>query len=224
MVTFGMLSYRDEMIKVIIADDQVLLRESIGHILNNDEEIEVITTVANGQACLDICKKYKPDIILMDIEMPVMNGVKATKLIKEAYPEIKIIILTTFEDSDNIMESFMVGADGYIVKDISHYDLVLTVKCVSRGLTIIHESVKKIMISRFKGLLNYKTQYENKLSKREIEICKLIATGKSNKQIAYILNYSEGTIKNKISKIFEKLELSDRMQVAIFAIENGLMD
>lgn len=211
------------MIRVIIADDQVLLRESIGYILNHDEEIQVIGMTGTGQETMKLCKNTTPDIILMDIEMPKIDGVKATQLIKEQYPYIKIIILTTFENPDNIMESFVAGADGYIVKNINHNDLVLTVKCVARGLTVIDESVKKIMIDRFKGLFDYKVKYKDKLTKGDIEIVKLIATGKSNKEIAVALNYSEGTIKNKVSKIFDKLNMTDRIQVAIFAIENGII-
>lgn len=211
------------MIRVVLADDQVLLRESIGFILDNDEDIKVVGMAGTGKQTVDMCKKMNPDIVLMDIEMPEVDGVSATQLIKQKHPGIKIVILTTFEDSDNIMESFMVGADGYIVKDISHYDLVLTVKCVARGLTVIHESVKRIMIDRFKGLSNYKSKYKDKLSDDDVEIVRLIANGKSNKEIAGVLNFSEGTIKNKLSKIFEKLNLADRMQVAIFAIENGIV-
>ncbi len=211
------------MIKVIIADDQVLLRESIGYILDNDEEIQVVGLAANGQEAVDLCKKHKPDIVLMDIEMPEMNGVEASKKIKMLYPKIKLVILTTFENPDNVMESFIVGANGYIVKSIHHTEMILTIKSVNKGLTVLHESVREIMVDRFLSLANYKTQYINKLSEKEIEIVKQIAKGKSNKEIASIHNYSEGTIKNYISKIFEKLEVSDRMQVAIFAIENGII-
>ncbi len=211
------------MIKVIIADDQRLLRESLAFILDNDTEISVVGGAGNGEEAITLCGKAKPDMVLMDIEMPQMDGVNATRIIKEMYPDTKVIILTTFENADNIMEAFIVGADGYIVKNINHKDLVLTVKCVASGLCVIHQSVKDIMIDRFKGLSNYKSKYKDKLSDKEVDIIKLIATGKSNKEIGSRLNYSEGTIKNNVSKILEKLEVSDRMQIAIFAIENGIV-
>jgi DNA-binding NarL/FixJ family response regulator len=211
------------MIKVLIADDQILFRESIGYILNNDPEIEVVEMAGTGEVVLNLCKKNKPDVILMDIEMPQLDGVNATQIVKEKYPEIKIIMLTTFENPDNVIESFVAGADGYIVKNINHLELVLSVKCVARGLTVIHESVKNIMIDRFKKLSDCKLKYKEKLTEKDIEIVKLIATGKSNKEIANALNYSEGTIKNNVSKVLEKLEMSDRMQVAIFAIESGIV-
>lgn len=211
------------MIKIILADDQVLLRESIGYILSSDQEIEVVAMAGTGEEAIKQCQEHTPDIVLMDIEMPEIDGVGATQAIKQMYPNIKIIILTTFENPDNIIESFVAGADGYIVKNINHADLVLTVKCVARGLSVIDESVKNIMVRRFKRLSDCKTKYQEKLSKKEIEIIKLIATGKSNKEIANVLNYSEGTIKNNVSRVLEKLEMTDRMQVAIFAIESGLV-
>ena len=211
------------MIKIVIVDDQVLLRDSIKYILDSDRELDVVETTGNGEAAIELCKKHKPDIILMDIEMPKLDGISATKIIKENYPDTKVIILTTFENPDNILESFVSKADGYIVKDIKHEDLILSIKCVAKGMTVIHESVKHIMVDRFKGLMDYKKQYQNILSEKDLDIVRLIANGKSNKAIANILNYSEGTIKNSVSRILEKLHMADRMQIAIFAMENGII-
>ncbi|WZL80734.1 response regulator transcription factor [Vallitaleaceae bacterium 9-2] len=211
------------MIKVILVDDQQLLRESISMLLESDEEISVAAMGENGHEAIKLCEVYRPDVALIDIEMPKLDGVSATKIIKERYPEVKIIILTTFENPDNIMESFINDADGYIVKNISHKDLVRSIKCVNNGLTVIHKSVKQIMMDRFKGLSEYKSRYKEVLTDRDIDIIRLISAGLSNKEIAAELNFSQGTIKNNISKILEKLEVSDRMQIAIFAIENGIV-
>lgn len=211
------------MIKVILVDDQVLLRESIGFIIDSDNDIKVVGMGGNGKEAIRLCKEQSPDIVLMDIEMPDLDGLNATKIIKEKYKNIKVIILTTFENPENIMESFAANADGYIVKDINHNDLILTIKCVYTGLTVIHESVKNIMIDRFKGLVKNKSVYEDILTEKEVQIVKLIAKGNSNKEIAVSLSYSEGTIKNYISRILEKLKLTDRMQIAIFAMENGIL-
>lgn len=212
-----------KMINVILIDDQRLLRESISMLLENDEEISVLAMGENGNEAIKLCEMHKPDIALIDIEMPELDGVSATKIIKEKYPKIKIIILTTFDNPDNIMESFINDADGYIVKNISHKDLVRSIKCVNNGLTVIHKSVKKIMMNRFKGLSEYKSRYKDILTEREIEIVKLISAGLSNKEIATELNFSKGTIKNNISKILAKLKMSDRIQIAVFAIENGIV-
>lgn len=211
------------MIKVILVDDQQLLRESVSMLLENDQEINVVGLGKDGNEAISLCETYRPDVALIDIEMPELDGVSATKIIKEKYPGVKILILTTFENPENIMESFINGADGYIVKNTSHEDLVRSIKCVNSGLTVIHKSVKKIMMDRFKGLSEYKSRYEDILSDRDIEIIKCIASGLSNKEIALELNFSLGTIKNNISKILEKLDMSDRMQIAIFAIENGIV-
>jgi len=212
-----------DMIKIVLVDDQLLLRESIAHLLENDDDIKVVAMGENGNEAIKLCKIYQPDIVLMDIEMPEMNGVQATKIIKEKFDQIKVIILTTFDNPDNILEAIVNDADGYIVKNISHKDLVRTIKCVNNDLTVIHKSVKQIMMNRFKGLTDYKSKYENILSKREVEIVRCIAEGLSNKEIAGKLSYSQGTIKNNVSKILEKLEMSDRIQIAIFAIENGIV-
>ena len=182
------------MIRVVLVDDQLLLRESIAHLLENDDLIEVVAMGANGNDAIKLCAAYNPDIIL-----------------------------TTFENPDNIMESFANDADGYVVKNISHKDLVRAIKCVNNGLTVIDKSVKKIMMDRFKGLTDYKSKYEDILTEREINIVKYIAVGLSNKEIAAELSYSQGTIKNNVSKILEKLNMSDRIQIAIFAIENGMV-
>lgn len=211
------------MIKVMICDDQVLLCESLSYILNNDDDVEVIDTATNGEELLEKLEQLRPDVVLMDIEMPIMSGVTATKHIKEHYQDIKVIILTTFEQEDNIMDALVVGADGYVVKNISHDELVLTVKLINKGLCVIDNSVKDIMIKRFSGLTSFRSSYVDILSEQDIEIIMLVATGKSNKEIACEMGYTEGTIKNKISKILEKLELEDRMQIAIFAIENGIV-
>lgn len=212
-----------EMVKIVIADDQKLLRESLSYILESDDDFKIVDTVDTGKACLELCHQEDVDLILMDIEMPVMNGVSATEIIKNKFPHVKIIILTTFENPDNIMDGFLAGADGYIVKSIDYKELIMTIKCVMSGLTVIDQSVKQIMIQRFKGLSDYKMKYDDLLSEKELEIIKWIASGKSNREIAKLLSYSEGTIKNNVSKILEKLKLSDRVQVAIFAIENGVV-
>lgn len=212
-----------KMINIVIADDQKLLRESLSYILESDVDFKVVDTVDTGKACLELCHHEDVDLILMDIEMPIMDGVSATEMIKSKFPHIKVIILTTFENPDNIMDGFLAGADGYIVKSIDYKELIMTIKCVMSGLTVIDQSVKQIMIQRFKGLSDYKMKYDDLLSEKELEIIKWIASGKSNREIAKLLSYSEGTIKNNVSKILEKLKLSDRVQVAIFAIENGVV-
>lgn len=210
------------MIKVIIADDQSLLRKSLSQIISIDEKINVIGQAANGKEAIELCKLHHPDIVLMDIEMPEMDGISALKIIKKHYKNTKVIILTTFENTDNIVESFLSQADGYITKDIDPDELITTIKCVGYGLTVIHKSVKNIMVDKFRKMGEGRKKYADILSMEQIDMIKLIVDGKSNKEIAKIFNYTEGTIKNKVSRIYEKLGISDRLQLAVYAVENGI--
>ncbi|QUH28442.1 response regulator [Vallitalea guaymasensis] len=210
------------MIKVIIADDQSLLRKSLSQIISIDEKINVIGQAANGKEAIELCKLHHPDIVLMDIEMPEMDGISALKIIKKNYKNTKVIILTTFENTDNIVESFLSQADGYITKDIDPDELITTIKCVGYGLTVIHKSVKNIMVDKFRKMGEGRKKYADILSMEQIDMIKLIVDGKSNKEIAKIFNYTEGTIKNKVSRIYEKLGISDRLQLAVYAVENGI--
>jgi DNA-binding NarL/FixJ family response regulator len=211
-----------KMIRIIIADDQVLLRKSLGQIISTDEKITVMDMVGTGREAIESCKIYSPDIVLMDIEMPEMDGISALRIIKEKFEDVKVIILTTFENTNNIVDSFLAQADGYITKDIDCDELITTIKCVNYGLTVIHKSVKKIMVDKFKKMSDNKKSYTDILSLEEIEIVKLIVAGKSNKDIARIFNYTEGTVKNKVSRIYEKLGISDRLRLAVYAVENGI--
>lgn len=210
------------MIKIIIADDQVLLRKSLGQIISTDEDMSVVSMVANGREAIAECEIHNPDIVMMDIEMPEMNGIEALKIIKEKYPNTQVIMLTTFENRENIISSFLAKADGYITKDIEPEELITTIKCVNYGLTVIHKSVKEMMIDKFEKMANKKRDYSDVLSCEEIDMIKQIVDGKSNKEIGEIFNYTEGTVKNKVSKIYEKLGISDRLQLAVYAVENGI--
>ncbi len=210
------------MIRVLVADDEKLLRDAIGYILNQEEDMRLVGLTGDGDEVIKKCKIEKPDVILMDIKMPTKNGIKAAKEIKKEFPKIKIIMLTTFENLDDIMEAFVYGVDGYILKEVTHEDIPLIIRCAYRNLTVIHESVKQAMTDRFKLMLDFKSDYKDILTDREIKIIKNIALGKTNKEIAQLLNYSEGTIKNNVSKILEKLNLDDRFKIAAFAIKNQI--
>lgn len=215
------------MIKALIVDDQVLLKETLLFMLNQDEEIQGIDGGCNGYEAIDACSKYRPDIILMDIRMPKLDGINATLRIKEQHPHIKVIILTTFEDEKSIFDAIENGADGYIVKDIKPEALILAVKGAMQDLYVMHKSVVASLRMSVEKTVNQKntssSAIENyNLTKKEMQIIELIVDGKSNKEIADELNFTEGTIKNKVSKLLEKLNLKDRTQIVVFAIKNNL--
>lgn len=217
---------------ILIADDQKLLRESFKYIIENNSDIKVIGCVGNGKEAYDFCCKNTPDLILMDITMPVCNGTEATKLIKQNYPLIKVLILTASSNGDDVAEAISNGADGYIVKDISTDELILSIKSTAAGLGIIHKNVMNsipVSAKNFrKGKSGEKEVLINgisvALSEKELKIISLIVDGYDNKQIGSVLFMAEGTVKNKITDIISKLQLKDRTQLAVFALKNKLMD
>ena len=207
------------MIKILIVDDQSLIREGLSMMLSLYDEIFLVGEASNGKEALDILGKSEVDLVLMDIRMPVIDGVEATKIIKEKYPHVKVLILTTFKEDEYIFEGLINGADGYLLKDISSEELVRAIETVYKGNVLLQPEVaKKIM-----GALNdKKAQKDNKkdllkeLTKREYEIAILIGEGKSNKEISEILCITEGTVKNHITNILDKLNLKDRTQLALY--------
>lgn len=210
------------MINIVIADDQVLLRKSLGQIISVDPEMNVCAMVGTGKQAVDACRNYQPNIVLMDIEMPSVDGIAALKMIKQLSMNSKVIMLTTFGKKEYIIDSFLSGADGFVTKDIDCVELIAVIKCVNYGQIVIHQSVREIMVDKFKKTGIGKRDYVEILSPEEIEMTRLIVAGKSNKDLAQTFNYTEGTIKNKVSRIYEKLEISDRLQLAVYAVENGI--
>ena len=216
------------MIKVMCVDDQVLLREALLFMLERDEEITVVDGGSNGYEAMENCNKHRPDVILMDIRMPRLDGIETTKRIKELYPSTKVIILTTFEDETSVLKAIEYSADGYVVKDTKPVELILAVKGVYNNLFVMHKSVisvvkGELVDSQSKEKDVEETLEDFKLSNMDIRIIRLMVDGKSNKEIAVALNFTEGTIKNKVSKLLGKLNLKDRTQVAVFAIKHNLM-
>ncbi len=211
------------MIKIVIVDDQELLRKSMAQLISIDDEISVVAMAENGQQAIDVCARHQPDIVLMDIEMPQMDGLSALQQLKRRFPACKVIMLTTFDSKENIIDSFLGNADGYITKEIAPNELIATIKCVSYGLAVIHDNVRKIMVEAFKQGMAPRNNALESLSDEEIAIIELIVDGKSNKYIGTTLNYTEGTVKNKVSRIYDKLKLTDRIQLAVYAVENNIV-
>lgn len=217
-----------EKIQVCIVEDQDLIRKSLQVILNMEEDIEVIDTAANGQEILGKLENVQPDIILMDIHMPIMNGVEATKIIKEKWPDIKVIILTTFEEVHYVIDALNGGAVGYLLKAIDPKDLTAGIRLVYRGETLIPQGLAKILFSshiqmnsRQSNDLNVKQKFS--LSSRELELLKLVSLGLNNREIAERIFLSEGTVKNYISSIYSKLDVGNRTAAMMKAKEEGLL-
>lgn len=216
------------MIKVMIVDDQILLKETLQFMLRQDTEIEAYDGGNNGIEAIKLAKSLEPDVILMDLRMPMMGGMDAARRIKASDENIKIIFLTTFEDEHQIRESFSLGVDGYIVKDIKPEALILAVKSTHAGLHVMHQHVITNIREQMSKSNVDQTRADALIAKFEltasdIEIIRLLADGKSNKEIGEALNLVEGTIKNKVSKILNKIGLKDRTQIVVFAIKENII-
>ncbi len=206
-------------LKLLIVDDDSLIRESLSILLAVEGEIEVVGTAQNGQEAFEKCKELNPDIVLMDIRMPVMDGVLGTKLIKESYKNTKVVILTTFKDDEYIKEALKNGAEGYILKNQASDSIIDSLKAVEKGNMVFEKNVAEKISSLIKEE-NKKNVEEFNLTERELDILKLIGEGLSNKEISAKLFLGEGTIRNYVTNLLEKLELRDRTQLAIFYIKN----
>ena len=215
------------MIKVLIADDQELIRQSLQIVLGIREEISVIGTAGNGNEVIRLVQKEKPDVILMDVRMPEMDGVQCTRMIKERYPQIKIIILTTFDDDEFVFSALKYGASGYLLKGISMDELEKAIRTVHQGCAMINPGIASKVVELFSEMAqsNYDIMIEaenvDELTDGEWEIIKLIGRGMSNKEIAKAISLSEGTVRNYLSSILNKLNLRDRTQLAIWEVQSG---
>lgn len=216
------------MIKVLIADDQELIRESLKIVLASHQDIDVVGAVSDGTEVLEMLKISHPDVILMDIRMPKMDGVLCTKAVKEQYPDIKVIILTTFDDDDFIFSALQYGASGYILKGISMDELYQAIVTVNKGNAMLNPDIATKVFKLFSQMAqsNLAIQVQAKdiedISKPEWRIIQQIALGLSNKEIASKLYLSEGTVRNYLSAILSKLNLRDRTQLAIWAVQTGV--
>ncbi|MBI9011171.1 MAG: response regulator transcription factor [Clostridiales bacterium] len=207
------------MIKVVIVDDQKIFREGLKMLISQDTEIVVVGLCEQGKEAVEMIPIYKPDIILMDIQMPVMNGVEAVKRIKESYKDIDVIMLTTFHNDHYITDAIRAGALGYLLKDTEISIIIDAIKTVHQGGVLMDSTAMKVILNQFMKLPT-ETYDLDVLTEREKEICYLIAEGLNNKEISEKLFLGEGTIKNHITKVLQKLELRDRTQLAIHILKS----
>ena len=211
------------MIKVLLVDDAKLFREAIKNVLNHDEDIQVVACASNGSEALELCDKHLPDLVLMDIIMPVKDGVESTIAIKAKYSWIKVIMLTGSVEDDIIKRALKNGADGYVLKDVNPKELILSIKSVMSGLSIIDTSVYKRVAENISDSLESEEILDIEFTEKELQIIKLITEGKNNKEIASELYLAPGRIKNIITGILQKLNLKDRTQIAVFAVRKKIV-
>jgi len=205
--------------KIIIVDDEQLIKEGLKIILNLQEDIEVIADFGNGQEAVDYCLKNTPDVVLMDIRMPIMDGVLAAKSIKENQPNIKILMLTTFNDDTYIKQAMMYGADGYMLKNQGADKIVDAIRSVYQGHIVFDHQVRASLFLE-KDLIPKHQYCDFDITEREADILSLIGRGLSNKEIAESLFLSLGTVRNYVTNLLDKLDLRDRTQLAIFYVKH----
>lgn len=211
--------------KVLICDDQAIVCEGLSRILNSDPELEVVGIAYNGQEALDLIPDAQPDLVLMDLKMPVMNGVIATRKIREVYPSVHVLVLTTYDDDEWIFDAIRGGAAGYLLKDTPPKELIIAIKGTLEGKSYIDPSIGGKVLNQVATKKKSEpppTTYS--LSDREYEVLNLLAQGLTNADIAQKLFLTEGTVRNYTSEIFKKLGVSDRTQAAVVAIRYGLVD
>ena len=218
------MSTRTQKIKVLIVDDHQVVRQGLHTFLELQEDITVIGEAGDGSTAVEMVHRLKPDIVLMDIVMPGLDGIAATQQVKSAYPETKVIALTSFTEDDKVFPAIQAGAASYLLKDVTPDVLVEAIRAVQRGETRLHPDIaRKLMdqVARQTGV--DRDVQRNTLTDRELEVVQLVAQGQSNHEIAEKLVISEKTVKTHISHILSKLNLEDRTQLAIYAIRNNLV-
>jgi len=205
--------------RILLVDDDILIREGLAIIIGMEEDFEIVGTATNGQEAFEYCELLMPDLVLMDIRMPILDGVLSTQLIKQHYGHIKIVILTTFKDDEYIKEALKCGAEGYILKSQSSDSIIESLRAVGKGNTVFEREVANTLTAMLKE--EKKMPIAEGLTARELEVMKLVAEGLSNKEIAQRIFLSEGTTRNYVTGLLEKLELRDRTQLAIYYLKHS---
>jgi DNA-binding NarL/FixJ family response regulator len=209
--------------KILLCDDQIVIRDGLEKLLTLEKDFQVIGTAEDGLEAVEIAVLKQPDLILMDLKMPIMNGIEATREIHAKFPDIKILVLTTYDDDEWVFDAIRAGASGYLLKDTSRQKIVEAIRGTMEGKSFIDPAIAGKLLNH---VTNKQTQPTSmlidKLTERELDVLRLIAKGVNNSDIAAQLHLSEGSVRNRVSVILEKLNITDRTQAAVIAIQHGL--
>ena len=209
--------------RVLIADDQTLFRSGLARLLEEDPRVEIIGQAVDGADVVKRAAILKPDVVLMDVKMPNLDGIEATRRIVSEHPEIKVLVLTTFDADSYVLQALRAGASGYVLKDSQPSAIISSILSVMSGERVMASAVANRVLDMLTGATTPKEFYDG-LTAREIEIIKLLAIGQANKQIAYRLHISEKTVRNHVSHMYEKLGIYDRSQAVLYAVRKGLVE
>jgi len=210
-------------VRVLIADDQALFRSGLARLLSADPRVTIVGEADDGLEALNRCVTSAPDVVLMDLKMPTMDGVEATRRILADHPQVKVLILSTFDADSHVLAALKAGAVGYVLKDSTPEAVVSSILAVNLGERVMAGAVANRVLEMIDGNSTPKEFYDG-LTAREMEILRLIATGAPNKQIAFRLKISEKTVRNHVSNMYEKLHIYDRSQAVLYAVRKGLVD
>jgi DNA-binding NarL/FixJ family response regulator len=210
-------------VRVLIADDQALFRSGLARLLSTDPRVTIVGEANDGLDAVNRCAATTPDVVLMDLKMPTMDGVEATRQILASSPEVKVLILSTFDADSHVLAALKAGASGYVLKDSTPEAVVSSILAVNLGERVMAGAVANRVLEMIDGNTTPKEFYDG-LTAREMEILRLIATGAPNKQIAFRLKISEKTVRNHVSNMYEKLHIYDRSQAVLYAVRKGLVD
>jgi DNA-binding NarL/FixJ family response regulator len=210
-------------VRVLIADDQTLFRVGLARLLEEDPRVQIVGQAGDGVEAVKLAGTLKPDVVLMDLKMPNLDGIEATRQISASQPGVRVLLLTTFEADNHVIQALKAGASGYILKDSRPDSIVSSLLAVMAGERVMASAVANRVLEMLTGTTTPKEFYDG-LTGREIEILKLLAGGMANKQIAYKLKISEKTVRNHVSNMYEKLNIYDRSQAVLYAVRKGLVE
>jgi DNA-binding NarL/FixJ family response regulator len=210
-------------VRVLVADDQALFREALTTLLEVQAGIEVVGEAANGEEAVRSSAELRPDVVLMDLRMPVLDGIAATARLRAEQPDVRVLALTTFDDDEDVFAALRAGAVGYLLKDVTSARLVEALVAAEQGETVLQPSVAAKLVARVARLPQDAPPTEHPLSDREVDVVRLLAEGRSNREIAGALFLAEGTVKNLVTGVLSKLEVRDRTQAALRARDLGIL-
>ena len=209
--------------RVLIADDQTLFRSGLARLLDSDDRVAVVGEAVDGLDAVKLALALKPDVVLMDIKMPNLDGIEAARRIISENPKIRVLMLTTFEADNHVIQALKAGASGYVLKDSQASAIVSSILAVVAGERVMASAVANRVLEMLTGATTPKEFYDG-LTAREVEILKMLATGMANKQIAFKLKISDKTVRNHVSNMYEKLNIFDRSQAVLYAVRKGLVE
>jgi NarL family two-component system response regulator LiaR len=211
-------------IRVLVCDDQIVVREGLRAILSTAPGVEVVGVTGDGAEAVQLVPRTHPDVVLMDLKMPIMNGVQATRAIRDQYPGVRVLVLTTYDADEWVFDAIRSGAAGYILKDTPRDGLIRAIEDVAAGKTPVDPAVAGKLFVRVSRTASPPTAITAELSERELDVLRLVGRGLNNAEIARRLSLSEGTVRNYVTSILAKLDVADRTQAAVLALRYGLVD